>query len=99
VTAAGTGGPSGSPTASVRVTVSRRQALATLMHGRRQARPVTESNITTTPDRWASMPLFVYWQSSQWLEAQGYAQRSWHDGRNHVTLTDAGVDLAEQEGL
>jgi hypothetical protein len=84
---------------AAKLTVAQRKALAVLLYGRRHAREVTESNISTAPEHWSSMPLFVYWQTVRWLEDQGYVSTAWMAGRMHVTLTDAGVDFAESQDL
>jgi hypothetical protein len=81
------------------LTPARRRALATLIYGRRHDRPVTESSVTTRPERWTSMPLFVVRQTSLWLVAEGYASTFRLDGRTHVALTPAGVEFAEGVGL
>jgi hypothetical protein len=81
------------------LTVSRRKALATLIYGQRHGRPVTTSNMTTAPNRYQTMPLFVHHQAAAWLVAEAYATDAWMTGANHVTLTATGVWLAEQEGL
>jgi hypothetical protein len=92
-------GTRGARRTRVGLTASRRKALGVLMHGRRHDREVTDSNMTTPPERWESMPLMIHHQASAWLVEQLYASAEWWGGRNHVTLTATGVHLAEQEGL
>jgi hypothetical protein len=81
------------------LTPGRRRALATLMHAKRHDRPCTATNMTTAPDRWATMPLFVHHAAADWLVSEAYATGSLMAGQDHIALTATGVYLAEQEGL
>lgn len=81
------------------LTPGRRKALATLMHAKRHNRPCTSTNMTTAPNRWATMPLFVHHAAADWLVSEAYATGSLLNGQDHVTLTATGAALAESEGL
>lgn len=81
------------------LTPGRRKALATLMHAKRHNRPCTSTNMTTAPNRWATMPLFVHHAAADWLVSEAYATGSLLNGQDHIALTATGVHLAEQEGL
>lgn len=77
-----------------RLTKARRTALAVLLRGEELGHPVTESNVTTPPDRWRSSPLFVYWQTRAWLDRSGYVTSTYRRGWLHIELTTRGRALA-----
>lgn len=84
----------------LKLTQGRKEALACLMFGHRQMRPVTESNITTPVGRRDQMPLLVHWQAVNWLADNELVTTVWLDGdARYVTLTSAGIDYAEGVGL
>lgn len=84
------------------LTAARRRALAVLIYAKRHAVDVCESNQTTPAQHFTMGNLSVYWSTVTWLIDHGlavYAGRNAHGWQPLVAITDAGVELAENQDL
>ena len=74
------------------LTAPRKGGLLVLLDAHPEA--VRVSNTTINKRSGDRIGRAVYWQTARWLVEQGYATAEYRDSADHLTLTKAGLALA-----